>query len=403
MKLDDIILNILTKRSSTIFTNREVLRPDYVPEYLPHREEQIKELTNILAPLLNGERPSNVFIYGLTGTGKTAVTKYVIRKVNEYANKLKGVTFIYTYINCRHEDTTYRVLRRLAGSLNIKIPFTGLSTAEVFSRVVKAIENIGKVVVVVLDEVDFLVKKQGDDLLYRLTRVNDELAKGKVSVIGITNDVRFMERLDPRVKSSLGEVEMVFPPYDAIQLSDILRERAKLAFREGVIKEGVIEYCASIAAKEHGDARRALDLLRVAGEIAEREGASGVTVEHVKKAREELERDMVIDVIKTMPYHGKIILLTLALNNGRVESTGELYIKYREMCRKVALEPVTQRRISDLISELDMLGIINARIINRGRYGKTRQVTLTVSPQTVLKALSGDLRLEEFIKKYWNR
>ncbi len=396
----DVVFEVLEKMTSRIFKNREVLRPDYIPDVLPHREEQIRRLTEILAPVLKNERPSNVFIYGLTGTGKTAVVKYVLRRIKEYTERNSIDTFTYAYVNCRHEDTTYRALARIAESLNTKVPFTGLSTAEVFSRVKRSIEGLNKVVIVVLDEVDFLVKKVGDELLYRLTRINDELSKGKVSVIGITNDVRFMERLDPRVRSSLGEVEIVFPPYDAIQLTDILRERASKAFNPGVVDDSVIQYCASIAAKEHGDARRALDLLRVAGEVAERLGSNKVTIEHVRIAREELERDMVMEVINTLPLHGKLVLLTVALAGGKVSTTGELYLRYSELVRKLGMEPVTQRRVSDIINELEMLGIVNARLINRGRYGKTREVKLMVDPNTVIKVLSNEPRIRFFIKKY---
>ena len=395
---EDIVFETLARISSSIFVNREVLMPDYVPSTLPHREEQIRKLTEHLAPLLRGERPSNIFIYGLTGTGKTAVTKYVLRKVEEFSRS-RGLThFTFSYTNCRHDDTTYRVLANIIESLGHRVPFTGLSTAEVFRRFKKAVEASGKIVVAVLDEIDFLIKKAGDELLYRLTRINDELSRGKVSVIGITNDVKIMERLDPRVRSSLGEVEIVFPPYDALQLTDILKERAAKAFREGVLEEGVIEYCASIAAKEHGDARRALDLLRVAGEIAERAGDKRVTIAHVRIAREEIERDMVVDVVKTLPYHGKLVLLVTALAGGRFDSTGELYASYREVARRLGIEPVTQRRVSDIVSELDMLGIVTAKIINRGRYGKTRQIILTVDPNTILKAFEDDPRIGWFIK-----
>ena len=134
----------------------------------------------------------------------------------------------------------------------------------------KVLDGRATLMIVVLDEIDFLVKKHGDELLYRLTRANEELSSSKISVIGITNDLKFVDNLDPRVRSSLGEVELVFPPYNASQLEDILNDRARIAFRPGVIRSGVISLCAALAAREHGDARRALDLLRVAGEIAER-------------------------------------------------------------------------------------------------------------------------------------
>ncbi len=395
---DDIVFSTLERLSSNIFVSREVLRPDYIPETLPHREGEIRELTKLIAPVIKRERPSNIFIYGLTGTGKTAVVRYVGRKVSEFAKKKRLNHLSIAYVNCRHEDTTYRALTELALNVGVRVPFTGLSTAEVFKRFKEALNRSGRILIAILDEVDFLVKKNGDDLLYRLTRINSELRAGKVSLIGITNDVRFTEALDPRVKSSLGEVEIVFSPYDAEQLRDILLERASKAFRPGVLEDGVIDYCASVAAKEHGDARRALDLLRVAGEIAEREGNRRVLISHVREARYEIERNMVIDVAKSLPLHGKLVLLVIALGGGRFSSTGDLYLKYRELARGLGTEPVTQRRVSDIISELDMLGIVTARVINRGRYGKTREVVLNVDPNTLIKAFKNEGRLAWIFK-----
>ncbi len=402
MSVDDIFRRIAERSlSSNIFNDREVLRPDYIPNELPHRDEQISKVSSILAPIFRGERPSNVFIYGLTGTGKTAVVKYVLIKFEEYTSRF-GKSSKYSYINCRYDDTTYRVLARLADSVGVRIPFTGLSTSEVFRRIISALDSLGVPLVVILDEVDSLVKKCGDELLYRLTRVNEELRKGKVTIVGITNDVNFIEGLDPRVKSSLGEEEVVFPPYDAVQLEDILSRRAIRAFKPGVLDDGVISLCASIAAKEHGDARRALDMLRVAGEIAEREGVCKVTKEHVLSARMEIEKDRVAEVIKTLPLHSKLVLLSLTIG-GESRTTGDVYNVYRELCRYLNVDPVTQRRISDIVSELDMVGIINAKVVSRGRYGKTRLIKLNTDLDTLIRVLKEEERFEGIIKNFRSR
>ncbi|MCX8184178.1 MAG: orc1/cdc6 family replication initiation protein [Sulfolobales archaeon] len=398
--MEDVVSEVIKKAlgESKIFKNREALACDYIPNRLPHREEYIRKTAELLSPVLRGEKPSNIFLYGLTGTGKTAVVKYVIKRFTEHAEKAGIDFFKFSYVNCRNEDTNYRVLFKVGSDIGAKIPFTGLSVAELHNRLREYVESKRMIVTIVLDEVDFLVKKVGDDLLYRLTRINDELYRSKVSIIGITNDVKFVETLDPRVKSSLGEVEVVFPPYDALQLADILRERAVLAFRENVLDSGVIEYCASVAAREHGDARRALDLLRFAGEIAERESALKVTIEHAKKAREELEVNAATEVVRTLPYHSKLILLSLATRGGFAESTGSLYLAYRKICDILGLEPLAQRRVSELISELDMLGILTSKVISRGRYGKTKEIALGIDSTVILKVLSSDTRIGEYVK-----
>jgi len=374
-----------------LLRNREVLLPDYVPLELPHRSEEIRRLAEIVAPALRGERPNNVFIYGLTGTGKTAVTKYVLRRLQELASQ-KGAMVQSIYVNVRQRETPYKVLADVAEQLGLRVPFTGLSIGELFSRIVKRLSRLEGVYIVVLDEIDFLVRR-GDDVLYDLTRVNEHLQRARVSVIGITNSVRLVDSLDPRVRSSLGEQTLVFSPYNAEQLKDILSQRAAMAFNDGALEEGVIPLCAALAAREHGDARRALDLLRVAAEIAEREGAPKVTEEHVMRARAEIERDKVSDVIRTLPLHSKLVLASVlsATGWGRVEATtGDIYSTYRSVVRSLGLEEVTLRRVSGVLGELDMLGIISGRVVSRGRYGKTRVVELAADPETVAQALSED-------------
>jgi cell division control protein 6 len=246
-----------------------------------------------------------------------------------------------------------------------------------------------------------LAKKHGDDILYRLTRANNELGKSKISIIGITNDVKFTENLDPRVVSSLSEEELVFPPYNAEELEDILKQRASLAFNEGVISDEVVKLCAALAARDHGDARRALDLLRVAGEIAEREGRNVVTIDDVEKARVEIEKDRVFEVVSTLPFHSKLVLMAilLGLKGKNTLTTGEVYEIYSSLTKKLGIESVTQRRVSDILNELDMIGVITAKVVNRGRYGKTKEVSIAANKDVVLKAI---IEKDERLASMWS-
>lgn len=400
----EVIVDILDRlfenyaKNVRIFKKREILLPEYVPEELPHREEQILQLAKIIAPVLRGSKPPNVFIYGLTGTGKTAVTKYVLRRL-----LLKVKSGVLTaYINCRKSSTNYRVLAELASAVGRPVPFTGLSTTEVLKRFTYTLENRGGILLIVLDEIDWLVKRSGDSVLYFLTRINEELSRSKVAIIGVTNDLKFMEYLDPRVKSSLGEEELVFPPYNNRELEDILRRRSEEAFYPGVLEEGVIPLCAAIAAKQNGDCRLALDLLLKAADLAEREGASKVSEEHVRMAQREVERNLIVDTVKSMPLHVKLTLLAiLSLEKNRVKNitTGEIYEKYRDLCNRIGVSAVSQRRISDIINELDMLGIINARVVSLGRYGRTKVIKIVTSEESILEGLRRDINLSSLLSK----
>jgi cell division control protein 6 len=372
------------EKKMQIFKDRNALTSHFAPDIIPHRDKEINTLASILAPSLKGGKPSNVFIYGMTGTGKTLVTRYVANELEKMSNQGTNQVKVI-YINCKMKkvtDTEYRLLAELSRTLGQDVPITGLPTEQVYRIFFNILDSTNWVVIIVLDEIDALVGKMGDDFLYNFTRINQELKKSRLSIIGITNDLHFIDILDPRVKSSLSEEEILFPPYNAVELQDILKQRVGLGFEPDIISEEVIPKCAALAAQEHGDARRALDLLRVAGEIAERQGDSKITEQHVDFALEKIDYDRIIESVKSLPKQTKVLLwsvIELEERGQRDMQTGDIYGIYEGACKECALHSLTQRRVSDLISELDMIGIINARIISLGRYGRTREINLNVS------------------------
>jgi len=467
-----------------IFENKEVLRPSYTPHELPHRKEQINKMATILVAALRGETPSNILIYGKTGTGKTASAKFVSQELERTSQKYK-VPCEVEYINCEVTDTQYRVLAQLANKFIEQnerliddrledletlreraieepsilasagpdgptadellpdsggddagtteeteegglggdetfasvdaiedrieelradresfetVPMTGWPTDRVYNVFFEAVDYHERVVVIMLDEIDKLVEKSGDDTLYNLSRMNSELENSRVSIIGISNDLKFTDFLDPRVKSSLGEEEIVFPPYDANQLQDILQHRSEVAFKDGALKDGVIPLCAAFAAQEHGDARRALDLLRTAGELAERDQSERIEEDHVRQAQDKIELDRVVEVVRTLPTQSKLVLFSIiTLENNGVHNinTGEVYNVYKQLCDEIDADVLTQRRVTDLISELDMLGIVNAVVVSKGRYGRTKEISLSVPIEETQAVLKSDSRLSD--------
>lgn len=377
VKLDKIFDSA---NKNSIFKDKFVLQANYTPETIPHRDEEIEQIASILAPSLKGEKTSNLFVYGKTGTGKTLSVHYVKNELLKRAKADKNnFSLKIEYLNCKLRkvaDTEYRILAELIKKLGGEVPATGLPTESVYNTFVDLIDKEKQILILVLDEVDQVVKKISDNFLYNLTRLNSELSKTQISIVGISNDLRFLDNLDPRVRSSLSEEEILFPPYNALQLQDILRNRAEQAFHKNVIDEGVIEKCAAFAARDHGDARRALDLLRVAGEIAERGGDRKIRLKHIDLANSKIERDKILDFIESEPKQFQLTLLAimnLAEKNEKI-FTGEVYRLYQELCRKTNTEILTQRRVSSIISEFDMHGLINTKNISRGTYGKTREI-----------------------------
>jgi cell division control protein 6 len=383
--LDDVFENFV--KGAKLFKDREVLRHDYLPDKLPHRESQIRLLGGAVAPVLKDARCSNIFIYGKTGTGKTAVTKYVLSHLEAKAKEY-GASVRFCYVNCRMTGTEYRVFASLSQSVGLSVPFTGLSVGEVFDRFRTGLDGSKTLFIVVLDEVDALIKDRGDNLLYELTRINETLHKSRVSIIGISNDLRLKEFLDPRVFSSLSEEEMIFRPYDASELRNILFERSRLSFHEGALSEAALNVCSALAAAEHGDARRALDLLRVAGEVAERQGAKKITEEHVKEAEQNIEHNRVVEALKNLTLHSKLVLLSVYHLNKSSVTTGEIYDVYNKICDELGAGLLTQRRLGTLVNELDVMGLLNAKVVSMGRYGRTKKIRLEIS-RTLLKDVFG--------------
>ena len=270
-----------------------------------------------------------------------------------------------------------------------------------YRRFFEKIDEKKQTVIIVLDEIDTLFKKIGDDFLYNLTRANSELKNTQLTIIGITNSLSFRDNLDLRVKSSLSEEEILFRPYNAVQIKNILLDRIKQGFSCD-IEENVINKCSALAAQEHGDARRALDLLRVAGELAERAGELQIREEHVDAAEEKIDQDRVTETMRNQPKQSQAVLYSIITLSNELKKksnwvdsrllTGDVFTAYKKVCEENTLKILTQRRISDLIGELDMLGIVTARVISKGRYGRTREISLALNDaalEKLMKFLTG--------------
>ncbi|MEK0326956.1 MAG: AAA family ATPase [Nitrosopumilus sp.] len=388
------------EKGITLIKNREILHFTYIPEMIFHRDSEQALVTQSLMPILKQSRPSNLLIYGKPGTGKTLVVKKILLKIQARVEKSKFPIKL-VYVNSKEETTLYQLLVSFGRQLGLdekELPSTGLAISEVFKRLLKTIDENHLNAIFVIDEIDYLVdlvKKTGKDILYQLTRANERLKEGSLTFVGISNDLTFKERLDPRVLSTLGEEEVVFATYSVEQIKKILEGRIEQAFVKGAVEDSALNLCSALAGREHGDARRAIDLLRVAGEIAEREQKTSINENHIRLARNKIEENKEVTALQSFPLHEK--LLIIAFMKTSELTTGAIYTAYKGLCKTVRQPELTQRRVTQMLSEIELSGIISGRIIHQGIHGNTKKYKLTITREMVKETFKDDLTFEDIL------
>lgn len=350
---------------NNIFKDESALSPDFLPDELPGREREIRELVYCLSPASENKQPEHALLVGPPGTGKTSASRMVLKQLSEYSQRPLTI-----YINCWESQSRFAILSFLVAALGEVMPRRGIAADELFARIVEIAKKEGKIPIIVLDEVDRLETQEGGvQVLYDLCRAN-EMHSLKTGVIAITNDTGFHTRLDPRVRSSFIQHTLAFNPYSAPQLKEILSRRAALAFFGGVLDSEVVPLCAAIAIKCGGDARVALSLLLSAGKAAERENAPKVLVAHVRKDEEKALQGSAVKAERKLPEMGeldaKIVGLVKKAGKAGIES-GRLY----ESLSKFSGERALRERIDGLAKT----GILWAETVQLG-HGRTRIIRI---------------------------
>jgi len=342
--------------SETIFVREEVLLPDFLPEILPHRENQIQAIADNIRPAAFGRKPQNTFIFGAPGIGKTATTKFIFRQFEEFSERVKTI-----YINCWDHKTAHAVLSKIALELEQFVQRRGMGKDEIIEKLIEACKKSKKSVIVALDEVDQLVYNDAE-VLYDLLRIGQYVGN-PFGIIFITNYREIFAKVEPRIRSSLSIDEIHFKPYSLEEMTNILQKRAELAFRN--VGPGVVALAAYHAVKKGGDVRAGLEILLKAGRIAEKGNASKVLVEHVKKVVGKVEKPKPKILKERITEAERQILQIVEVK--KELTAGELFEEYKKQFGELS-----ERRVRELLNHLEETGLIKSRKALLGMKGNTR-------------------------------
>ncbi len=381
-----------------IFKNRASLSPRHLPDRLVGREKQVKELASLMRPVLHQGEPANVLISGIKGTGKTTIVRFILKQLSANIEK-KDLKVVPIFINCRKISTTSKIILEMLTKVSpeIEIPRTGLSMGKYYRALWKTLNEKRSTIIVVFDEIEALKDK---NILYELSHTRENMNIEDdifIGIIGISDDIFFYPKAENTVLSVLQYRNIIFPPYCEGEIEQILNDRCNIAFVEDVVDEGVVPLCAELSGEEH-DCGRALNLLEKAGDIADITNEEKITKKHVLLANEEMgEKDLLISLEK-LPINSKLVLLSiirLSVELNEKITTGQIEMLYRKFCDRIGISPLGRTSVSGIVSEFDMMGIISAPVRSRGRYGKTRLVSLRKNTKKMQDILYRDYRLKE--------
>ena len=389
----------------TVIKQESIFTGKYIPSEIVHRDNEIKEISNRMNRPLSGSPAKNTLIQGMGGTGKTLIVRYVAEQLSKQTTDVQ----VY-YFRLRDYPTEYKAIKKISQELT-GVDYQGHSSQYIYERVFEHIKHKkNKYTVFIFDEVDAIEKGYAIflDMFLRYYE-NFNMWDKEVSVIYISNNTKFPQDLPVGTKSSWSCIDkLTFERYKADQLRDILVERAEKGLYEGTYNESVIPLCAAMSAQEHGDARRSIELLGKAAQMAQSEGAKIIKESHVRKAWDQLEYDRPVQQINALPIQGKAITLAIIWDfkkglrekykDGTQPTTASVYAEYKEICKHLDILILTQRRVRDILLELSAMELINTYIEYKGRYGNSLHVALSIPHEVVEKVLASDPVFSSYLK-----
>jgi len=385
-------------RKPTLIKNPRVLDLKYIPKKLLHREEEQKMLIQYFKPVIEkpGEYSQRVSIIGAIGSGKTAIALKFGEMVKVYSTQ-KNLNLEYVHVNCRRARSAFLTLLEIVRKFNPHIPVRGFSPEEILNMLTEILNRKKLYLIVTLDEIDFVIRKDGPDLLYDLTRLTDDKIdmKERVSIITIVRDIAFRTMLDESTLSTLRQNTIFLEPYTEDQLRDIIADRVKEAFYEDVVSKEAADLIADIASK-NGDARYAIELLERAGMHADHRQSLKILPEHVRHANASIHPVIRQEIVKDLTTQQKLILLAISIKLKTTQKAyttmGEVEETYKRLCEEFTFPVRSHTQLWEYIQYLQNCDVITTKISSKGQRGQTTLIGLPdVSAEKIENAIREQL------------
>ncbi|MBC7117695.1 MAG: ORC1-type DNA replication protein [Methanobacteriaceae archaeon] len=359
MGIDDILLH-----DETIFRNMQAFDPDYIPENFKYRDSQMEALAVCIRPALMNGRPINAVVLGACATGKTTAIKKLFEMVENSSEKV-----ICSYINCQLHTTRFGIFSQIYYKIfGYYPPETGVPFSRIYHDIMHKLSTEDKALIVALDDVNHLFHdRKANRIFYDILRAYEAFDNVRTGIFAVLSDIEFRYALDKNVDSVFIPQEIIFQPYSYEEIYDILKDRARIGFYDGVISDELIDEIA-ILAFETGDLRYGINLLRVCGNLAEAEASPRIKKAHLEEAIKDTISTSFNDTIKNLSKNEREFLKIIIDAGSENLTAGQAY---KEFKRRTGLSYSSFNRI---LEKLEFLRLIDTPFTGKGRRGNARLI-----------------------------